>query len=76
MATSLPTKDERDANLDALQEAVDEWADKEKERIEDEVKFLRAVRKGRTGAEMASTQNLAQAETLIVAEINSFLIFT
>jgi hypothetical protein len=75
MANSPPTEQERNDNLDALQEAVDEWAVKEKERIENEVQFLRKVRKGRTGDDKASTRNLAQAEALIVAEINNFLIF-
>ena len=75
MANSPPTEKERNANLDQLQFDVDEWVEKEKTRIENEVKFLREVRLGRTGADKASTQNLAQAEALIVAEVNSFLIF-
>ena len=47
MARKPPSKDERDSNLDALKEAVDEWADKEKTRLENEVFFMRAVLDGR-----------------------------
>ncbi len=75
MATSPPTKDERDANLDALQTSLDEWADSEKTRLENEVKFMRSVLKGRTGSETAGTLNLASAGDVIVAEIENFLSF-
>lgn len=72
----VPTKDERDANLDALKTAVDEWIAKEKTRIEEEVTFLRKVLKGRTGSEEANSTNLAKSLELVVAEIDSFLIGT
>jgi hypothetical protein len=74
MATKPPTKDERDANLDALQESVNEWVDGEKTRLENEVAFMRKVLKGR-GATDASSQNLSSAENLVVAEIDAFLAF-
>ena len=40
--------------LDALQKALDDYTSKEKKRIENEVKFLKAVLKGRTGQETVS----------------------
>ena len=70
----VPTKAERDANLDALQSAVEEWAAKEKTRIEEEIAFLRKVLKGRTGAEEANSTNLAASLELVTAEIDSFII--
>ncbi len=70
----VPTKAERDANLDALQSAVEEWTTKEKTRIEEEIAFLRKVLKGRTGAEKANSTNLAASLELVTAEIDSFII--
>ena len=70
----VPTREERDANLDALKEAVDEWVAKEKTRIEEEITFLRKVLKGRTGSEVANSTNLAKSLELVNAEIDSFII--
>jgi len=74
MATQPPTKDERDANLDALQEAVNTWAADEQTRLENEVAFMRKVMEGR-GATDASSKNLSEASSLVVAEIDAFLAF-
>ena len=73
MAVSPPTKTQRDSNLDALQEAVDRWAEIEQTRLENEVQFLRAVQEGR-GAKDAATRNLSAVETIVVAEIDSFIV--
>lgn len=70
-----PTKDERDANLDALQTAVNEWGEKERSRLENEVKFMRAVLLGRTGSEEAGTKALDSASALLQAEIDDFIEF-
>ncbi len=70
----IPTKDERDANLDALKSSADEWIEKEKTRIEEEIAFLRKVLKGRTGSEKANSTNLAKSLELVTAEIDSFII--
>lgn len=75
MAKRPPLKDERDENLDALAEAVDEWGQKERDRLENEVKFMRAVLKGRTGEDKAGTDALDSASALLQAEINDFLTF-
>jgi len=81
MATKLPTEAERNANLDALQKAVDQWADSEKIRLENEVKFMRAVLQGRgavpgEGGVYAGTSNLSTTSTLLQAEVDQFLIGT
>lgn len=72
MATIPPTKAERDANLDALQEAVDEWSGKEETRLDNESKFLRAVVQGR-GASNTGTQNLEKTASLTQSEIDQFI---
>jgi len=66
-------KTERDARLDALKKATDEWADKEIKRLEDEATFLKSVLKGRTGAGRLANQNVADSSKLVVDEISQFL---
>lgn len=74
MASSPPQSiDDRDANLDALKEAADEWFDKEKTRLENETKFLRAVLEGR-GMTDVLNKNLNLAADLVAAEVNAFII--
>jgi hypothetical protein len=75
MANEQPTVDERNANLDKLEQATNDWATAEQKRLEDEVAFLRKVQKGR-GAEDATTANLAQVTELVQLEIDQFLIGT
>lgn len=66
-------KAERDVRLNALKRATDEWADKEKKRLEDEAIFLKSVLKGRTGAGRLANQNVADSSKLVVDEISQFL---
>ena len=66
-----PTKVQRDANLDALQAAVQEWGKKEQVRLENEVKFMRAVLQGWKSSAVG-TQNLAAASALLQKEISAF----
>lgn len=75
MAAQPPTKAERDANLDALKEAVDEWAESEKARLENETFFMRAVLQERGATDLGS-KNLAAVSAVLQAEINEFLIGT
>lgn len=75
MSKLPPTKADRDANLDALKSAVKEWGDKEKKRLENEVKFVRAVLKGRTGSEKAGTQNLNTLQKILKTEIEAFIAY-
>jgi hypothetical protein len=75
MARLPPTKADRDANLDSLKSAVKSWGDKEKTRLENEVKFMRAVLKGRTGSEKAGTQNLDTLQKILELEVEDFIAF-
>lgn len=74
MARRPPTKDQRDANLDSLKTAVDEWGKKVQDRLENEVKFMRAVIDQR-GSKAAGTKTLDEASALLQAEINDFIAF-
>jgi len=67
------TKAERDARLDKLKKATDEWADKEIKRLEDEAKFLKSILQGRTGAGRLTNQNVSDASKLVVDKISQFL---
>ena len=74
MATELETqKAERDARLDALETATKEWADKETQRLTDEVTFLKSLVKKRTGAGKLTNQNVTDSSKLVVDEISRFL---
>lgn len=73
MAKLPPTKAARDANLDMLKTAVKTWGEKEKTRLENEVKFMRAVLKGRTGSEKAGTQNLDTLQEILKLEVEDFI---
>lgn len=72
MATS-EQKRERDARLDRLKQALDEWHQNERGRLEDEATYLKSVLRGRTGSERLARENTAEAEVLVVEDITSFL---
>lgn len=67
------TKAERDARLDALKTAVDEWGKKEKKRYEDEAKFLQSVIDGHTGAGKTASANAQKSAAYCVDQISQFL---
>lgn len=73
MPTLAERKADRDARLDALKAATDEWADKETARLTDEATFLKSILKGRTGAGRLANQNVADSSKLLVSEISQFL---
>lgn len=75
MATAPPTKADRDVNLELLKTTVSTWATQEQTRLENEVKFLRAVMAGR-GASDTGTENLSAVSALLNDEINEFLLKT
>jgi hypothetical protein len=63
----------RDARLDELKTATTEWADKEIERLENEVTFLKSILEGRTGAGRLASQNVEDSSGLLVDEVSVFL---
>jgi hypothetical protein len=72
MALVPPTQEERNANLDALQLALNQWAQTEQTRLENEVRFMRSVLTGR-GVQEAGTQNLAMANRFMQLELIQFI---
>lgn len=63
----------REDRLNALKDAVNEWADAETERLENERDFLQSVLEGRTSSGQLSTHIQERASVLTQEEINSFL---
>ena len=72
MAKIPPNEAYRNANLDALKARVDEWAESEKARLDNEVMFLKAILEGRK-ASNTGTKNLATSSKLLQVEIADFL---
>lgn len=72
MSKVAPTVDARNANLDALQTAIDEWVESETSRLDHETRFLRAVLQGR-GASDLGTKNLESALSLVQEAISQYI---
>lgn len=66
-------KERRDALLDELKQAVDDWANAEEQKTNDEIDFMKSVLRGRTGSERLSRSNTAEARLLVIDDIDSFL---
>ena len=64
---------DRNAKLDRLKQAFDDWYDQEHGRLTDESIYLKSVLRVRTGSERLSRQNTAEAEVLVTNDIESFL---
>ena len=71
--TQQHDKEHRDGLIDDLDTAIDEWYDKEKKDIEDEVLFLKSVLKGRTGSERLQRTNTEQTRILVLNDITTLL---
>jgi len=63
----------REDRLNALKDAVNEWADFETERIENERDFLQSVLEGRTNSGQLSAHINERASVLTEEEINAYL---
>jgi hypothetical protein len=71
--TTQSDAERRNALLDELKTAVDEWATNEERRVQDEVVFVKSVLRGRTGSERLARSNTAEARVLVIDDITSFL---
>lgn len=60
-------------SLDDLESSAQEWIDKERDRINNEVKFLKAVLEGTTGSSTLRRLNAQTTEIFLVNKIESFL---
>lgn len=63
----------REDRLNALKDAVNEWADAETERLENERDFLQSVLEGRTSSGQLSAHISERASVLTEEEINAYL---
>ena len=70
---AIADKDARDARLDELQTSVEQWAEKKRKQLNDQVAFSKALLKGRTGAERLNNAVVTSATDLLTDEINNFL---
>ena len=60
-------------DLDELEEAAQTWIDSEKNRVKNEVSFLKKVREGLTDSSTLRTANADRAEIFALSEIQRFL---
>jgi hypothetical protein len=71
--TAQSDTERRNEILDELKEALDEWADQEEEKVQNEIDFMKSVLRGRTGSERLARSNTAEARVLVIDDIQSFL---
>lgn len=67
------SKEDRDVRLDALGTAIQAWAKKRREVLNNQVAFSKRILKGRTGAERLNNAMVESATELAVDQINDFL---
>ena len=67
------SKEDRNARLDALGTAIQAWAKKRREVLNNQVAFSKRILKGRTGAERLNNAMVETANDLVVDQINEFL---
>jgi hypothetical protein len=69
---AAPDVAQRDANLEALKEALNKYKDVEISRLDNETKFLRSILQGRNARDAAAL-NLAEGSRLVQSAISDFL---
>lgn len=69
----MPDKARRDSRLDRLRLATDAWANKERQRLGNEVLLLKKIMKGRTGADRLQNVSVVSGADLLVDELSDFL---
>lgn len=68
-----PAVTARNARLDALVQATTQWADKRTKELQDRVKVVKKILKGRAGSERLATTTSSAASDLVVRAIDDFL---
>ena len=68
-----PEKAARDARLDALRVAAEDWGKRETQRLKNQVALSKRMLKGRTGSERLAHATTKSVSSLTVDEINAFL---
>ena len=73
MASKPSSVAERNARLDALLTATNEWSDKRTKELQARVATVKKLLKGRTGSERLATATSQAASDLVVRQIDDFL---
>lgn len=68
-----PAKTNRDALLDELSAAMDDWYGKETTDIQNEENFVKSVIQARSAGATAAAANVSVARVLVIDDITSFL---
>lgn len=71
--TDTADTERRDALLDELQSATNDWADAEEQKTQKTIDFMKSVLRGRTGSERLARSNTTEARVLVIDDIDSFL---
>jgi hypothetical protein len=69
----MATAEERNARLDELGAAIQEWATARRKQLNKQVSFSKRLLKGRTGSERLAQASVESASSLTVDQINDFL---
>lgn len=69
----MATTAERNARLDALEQAVKSYADAYRKNLEKRVSINKRILRGRTGSESLAQSSVQASSDLVVEEINDFL---
>jgi hypothetical protein len=64
---------DRNARLDALLNATNDWVDRRTKEYTDKVATVKKILKGRTGSERLATVTSTAASGLVVKQIDDFL---
>lgn len=69
----MASKEDRDARLDNLGQAVKDWAKTRRKQLTAQADFSKKLLQGRTGSERLAQASVDAASELTVDEINQFL---
>ena len=64
----------RNARLDQLTQDAQAWATQQTKALNDQVSTLKAILQGRSGSQALAQSAVAATSTLVVNEINDFLV--
>lgn len=71
---AVPSKKARDARLDELSGAVKAWATRRRKQLNDQVAFGKRLLRGRGQGDRLNNTTVQQATSLLVDELDQFLI--
>lgn len=72
----MATRDERNARLDALVEATQTWAQRRREDLQNRASSCKKILQGRTGSERLAHSSVQAATSLVIQEIDDFLVIS